>query len=73
MTRPRFYFLLLGLLYCSGILGSPGTTLPKLLSGQLDEFRAEYDNVVVVINPYNFMQVTVGVRMRWVLEGVEVG
>jgi len=41
------------------------TTLPKLLSGQLDEFRAEYDNVVVVINPYNFMQVTVGVRKRF--------
>lgn len=65
-------FLLLGPWYCLGIVGSPGTTLPKLLSGQLDGFRAEYDNVVVVINPYNFMQVTVGVRKRWVL-GFGVG
>ena len=29
------------------------STVPKLLAGELDEFRAEYDNINLVINPFN--------------------
>ena len=29
------------------------STVPKLLAGELDEFRAEYENINIVINPFN--------------------
>ena len=29
------------------------STVPKLLSGELDEFRAEYENILTIINPFN--------------------
>ena len=40
------------------------TTVPQLFSGELDELRAEYENINLVINAYN-MQVSVSVRKRF--------
>lgn len=40
------------------------STVPKLLAGELDEFRAEYENINIVINPFN-SEVTASVRKRF--------
>ena len=40
------------------------TTVPKLLEGELDELRAQYENINLVINAYS-LEATVSVRKRF--------